>query len=159
MVVTSFSAVTGVLLGEAMTSQIGLSALAGGIATTMATVFLVIPRIMEQRRRTRETSAKIQADSIALLMSAHDRDVAFYKTEIAEGKLERANLIDAKHRAAGEWMAALNAYHILVGQLRELGHKPEMTLHPAPYMDIVNEADESLKATAAARVADTPPPK
>jgi hypothetical protein len=156
MLVTGFSAFSGVIIGEGITSQFGLSALAGGMATTMAAVFLVIPRVMEQRRKSRESTAKLQSDSIALLTSAHDRDLAFYQAEIAALKLERAHLIDAKHSAAGEWMAALQAYHILVGQLRELGHKPEFILQPAKYLDIVGEADESLKSVAAARVAQSP---
>lgn len=157
MLVTGFSAFTGWVIGEGITSQFGLSALAGGMATTLAAVFLVIPRIMEQRRKSRESNAKLLDDSIALLMSAHDRDVAFYAAEITALKLERAHLIDAKHKAAGEWMSALNAYQILVGQLRGLGQAPEITITPARYLDIVGEADESLKSVAAARVAGSAP--
>jgi hypothetical protein len=156
VLVAGTSGFFGIVIGEALTNHIGLSALAGAIATTMAAVFLVIPRIMEQRRKSRESAAKVQSDAIALLMGAHDRDVAFYKAEIAALKLERAMLIDAKHKAAGEWMAALGGYRILVGQLRGLGQNPEIELHPAHYLDIVGEGDKALKEVAAARVAESP---
>lgn len=156
LLVTGTSAFMGIVIGEAMMSQAGLAALSGAIATTFTAVFLVIPRIMEQRRKSRESESKLRSDSIALLMSAHDRDVAFYKGEIAALKLERAHLIDAKHKAAGEWFAALNAYRILVAQLRGLGQNPEFELLPANYLDIVGEADNALKDAASAGVAANP---
>ncbi len=155
MLFTGCSALVGVVIGEAVTNDLVRAGFAGAVGTCIAAVFLVIPRIMEQKRKSRESNAKLQADSIALLMNAHDRDVAFYKSEIAALKLERAHLIDAKHKAAGEWFAALNAYRILVGQLRGLGQTPEFELEPAKYLDIVGEGDKTMKDVAAARVAGT----
>ncbi len=156
MLFTGCSALVGVVIGEAVTNDLVRAGFAGAVGTCLAAVFLVIPRIMEQRRKSRESSAKLQADSIALLMSAHDRDVAFYKAEIAALKLERAMLIDAKHKAAGEWFAAVQGFGILVGQLRGLGQQPEIELHPANYIDIVGEGDKALKDVAAARVSEMP---
>jgi uncharacterized membrane protein len=167
MLVSSSSFLLSAAVGEALTNQAGLAILAGAIGTGFAAVCLVVPRVMEQRRKSRESTAKVQSDatesaaklqsdSIALLMNAHDRDVNFYKSEIAAAKLERAHLIDAKHKAAGEWFAAVNAFRILEGQLRGLGQSPEICLNPAKYLDIVGEADQSLKATAAARVSESP---
>jgi hypothetical protein len=167
MLVSSSSFLLSAAVGEALTNQAGLAILAGAIGTGFAAVCLVVPRVMEQRRKSRESTAKVQSDAteraaklqseaIALLMGAQDRDVAFYKAEIAALKLERAMLIDAKHKAAGEWFAALNAYRILVGQLRELGKTPEFVLQPANYLDIVGEADQSLKKVAVSRVAESP---
>jgi hypothetical protein len=159
MLVTSCSAFLGLVFGEAMTNDLGRAGIAGAVATGLAAVFLVIPRIMEQRRKSRESAAKLNADSIALLMKAHDRDIDFYKSEIAALKLERALLIDAKHKAVGEWTASFQGYMVLVGQLRGLGQKPEIELQPAKYLDIAGEADETMKQVAAARVANGAPQK
>ncbi len=153
MLFTTCSAFIGVVIGEVTTNDLARAGVYGAIATCIAGAVLVVPRVMEQRRKSRESAAKIQADSIALLMSAHDRDLGFYQSEIAALKLERAMLTDARHKAAGEWFAAVNAYRILAGQLRGLGQQPEFELHPAKYLDIVGESDKSLKAIANARVA------
>ncbi len=154
MLFTGCSALVGVVIGEAVTNDLFRAGFAGAVATCVAAVVLIIPRIMEQRRKSRESNAKLHADSVALLTNAHARDLAFYKDEITSLKLERAHLIDAKHKAAGEWFAALNAYRILVGQLRGLGQKPEFALQPADYLDIVGEGDKTLKDVAAARVSE-----
>ncbi len=152
MLFAGSSAFLGIVIGEAATNDLARAGVAGAIGTCIAAIFLVVPRIMEQRRKSRESNEKLRSDSIALLVSAHDRKEAFYTDEIAALKLERAMLIDARHKATGEWFSALNAYRILAGQLRGLGQKPEFELKSVDYLDIVGEGDKTLKDVAAARV-------
>ncbi|MEY2512007.1 MAG: hypothetical protein QOE26_2770 [Verrucomicrobiota bacterium] len=157
MLVTGFSAFSGVVIGEAITSQIGLSALAGGLATVFAAVFLVIPRVMEQRRKSRESNAKLQSDSIALLMTTQDRESAFYKAKIAALELIVNIHVKAKHDAIGEWSSMKDGYLILCGQIRALGKEPEIELHPKSYREVIGDSDIEIKAIAASRVAEAPP--
>lgn len=157
ILVTGLSAFFSFVLGEAVTDHVAGAALAGTIGTALAAVFLVVPRIMEQRRKSRESAAKLNSDSIAILMKAHDRDVAFYKDKISALELIVALHVKSKHQAVGEWSAALNAYRILVGQLRSLDQRPEIELHPKTYLEIVGESDQRIESLAAARVAEPSP--
>lgn len=151
-VVTGTSGILGVLIGEVMTSQSGLAILSGALATAFAAVFLVIPRVMEQRRKSRESAAKLNSDSIALLMTAHDRDVAFFKDKIAALELTVALHVRAKHKAVNEWGAMTNGYNILAAQLRAHNLKPDLELESKTYADIVGDSDDEITAIAKDRV-------
>lgn len=157
-VVTGTSGILGVIIGEIMTSQFSVAAVSGAFATAIAAVFLVIPRVMEQRRRSRESAAKMQSDLIKGMTDLHEREQNFLKTQLAAERLIITLERESKHNAVNEWNAAVNAYQIVVAQLRAHGIEPEITLHPKSYQDIVGQVDRQIKEINQTRVAEAPGP-
>lgn len=164
MLVMGTSAFFSGALGEFITSQVSGAAIAGTIGTCLAAAFLVIPRVMEQRRKSRESNAQLNKDSIAILVSTHDRDVISYRDKIAALELIATLHIKAKHKAVGEWGNISTAYRVLLAQLRDKGITPAMEVPIASYEEIIGETDDKIEAIATNRVAESPtayvaPPK
>jgi hypothetical protein len=51
-----------------------------------------------------------------------------------------------------------DGYLILRGQLKALGHEPEIQLQLKSYHQIIGESDREIKAIAQSRVAEVPAP-
>lgn len=144
------------LIGAINTNQISGALNAALAGTVPVAICLVIPRVMEQRRKSRESAAQLQKDAIELLVKAQRRDVDFYKEKIAALELAVTLHIKAKHKAVGEWDASKTAYQILHTQLRANKIEPDITITVPSYDEIVGETDDKIEAIAAARVADPP---
>lgn len=155
-VVTGTSGLLGMVTGAAMTSQMWLAAISGATATGLAAVLLVIPRVMEQRRKSRESSAKLQKELLEKMTDLHAREVDFYKAQIASERLISALQVKAKHKAVNEWGAIKTAYVILAAQLRANKIAPEIEITLKDYDDIVGDSDAEITQIAKTRVAETP---
>ncbi len=156
MLFAGSSALLGIVIGEAATNDLARAGVAGAIGTCIAAIFLVVPRIMEQRRKSRESEAGLRADAIHLLVTAHDRDIAFYTDKVAALELIVTLERNAKHDAVNEWGSMKDGYLILAGQLKSLGEKPEITIQTKTYREIIGDSDSEIKAIKAARVEITP---
>lgn len=154
--VTGTSGFLGVVIGEVMTSSYTLAGIAGAIATVFAGVVLVIPRVMEQKRKSRESAAKLQSDLLGKMTDLHKSEVDFYKGRVAALELIVTLHVTAKHDAVSEWGAALNAYNILATQLRARDIEPAVVLNPKTYKEILGESDDEIKKIAKTRVAEAP---
>lgn len=158
LVLTGSSALFGIVLGEAFTSQASGAALAGGVATVLAGLVLVIPRVMEQRRKSRESAARLQTDLLTKMTEFHDRELNFYKCQLAAERLIITIERNAKHAAISEWGAAVNHYQILAAQLRANKLTPDIVLTVKTYAEVLGESDKEIKQVNATRVAESPSP-
>lgn len=152
----TLSAVIGTILGEGLTNQWGSATLAGVIGSSTVGLFLVIPRIMEQRRKSKESVAdiaeKITTDAFKRIMDVHKAELDFFKQKLADmGKqvadkemiavLERSG----KHKAVNEWTGALAHIAVIERQLVEAGHKPAKEYTPKAYIEVIGEEDKQIK--------------
>lgn len=160
----------GIVFGEAATNQWGAATLAGVIAGGFTTIVTILPRIMEQRRKSRLTDAEVRetatANLITRLQDSHKTDMAalrqlhvqeveFLKRVIAEKELVATLERQAKHDAVAEWTDAATMLAVYASILKEAGKEaPPYTTKT--YKEVVGKADEEIKAIATARVADSP---
>jgi hypothetical protein len=156
-VVSGTSLAFSAIIGEVLTNHVGLAALAGGIGTGLAACFLVVPRIMEQRRKSRESNAKLESALLSKMTYLHKSEIDFYKLQLASERLIITIERNAKHKAISEWGAAVNHYQILAAQLRANKLTPDITLPVKTYADLLGDSDKEIKEVNAARVAESPP--
>jgi hypothetical protein len=157
MLVTGLSAFFSVAIGEVMTDHVAYAALAGAIGTGLTASILVVPRIMEQRRKSRESAALLQSGLLSKMTDLHRSEVDFYKLQLASERLIITIERNAKHKAISEWGAAVNHYQILAAQLRANKLTPDIILTVKTYADILGDSDKEIKQVNAARVAEIPP--
>lgn len=155
-VFTSSSMCLGLILGEMTTNQLGMAGIAGAFATALAGILLVVPRVMEQRRKSRESDAKLQSDLLTKMTSLHKDEIGFYQTQLAAERLIITLERKSKHKAVNEWGAAVTAYRILAAQLRAHDIVPEIEITPKTYDEIVGDEDDKIEDINKARVAESP---
>lgn len=156
---TTSSAFFGIVLGEMTTNQIGLAGVAGAIATGLAGILLVVPRVMEQRRKSRESNAKLQSDLLVKMTELHKSEVDFYKAQLAAERLIITLERKSKHKAVNEWGSAVTGYRILAAQLRAHNITPEIEITPKTYEEIVGVEDDKIEEINQTRVAESPTPR
>lgn len=149
----------GVVVGEITTNHLGTAGVAGAIATGLAGLVLVIPRMMEQRRKSRESNAKLQSDLLTKMTDLHKSEVDFYKAQLAAERLIITLERKSKHKAVNEWNSAVTGYRILAAQLRAHSIKPEIEITPKTYEEIVGAEDDKIEEINQTRVAESPLPK
>jgi hypothetical protein len=149
---TSSSMCLGVALGEIVTNDRITAVIAGGIATGLAGILLVVPRVMEQRRKSRESTAKLQSDLLSKMTDLHKSEVDFYKSQLAAERLIITLERKSKHKAVNEWNSAITAYRILGAQLRAHSIQPEIEITPKSYEEIVGAEDDKIEEINQIRV-------
>jgi hypothetical protein len=156
---TSCSMFFGVVIGEMTTNQLGLAGIAGAVATALAGIVLVVPRVMEQRRKSRESAAKLQSDLLTKMTDLHKSEVDFYKAQLAAERLIITLERKSKHKAVNEWGAVCTAYRILAAQLRAHDITPEIQITPKSYEEIVGDEDSKIEQINKSRIEESAPAK
>lgn len=149
MASSTVSGIFGVILGEIFTNQWGVAGLAGVIASAFGASFVVIPKIMEQRRETKKTYSEIRekeiTSTVERLSSVCEREKAFLNLQIAELSLSVTLERGSKHDAIDELTDAQSRNRILIEQLRKAGVEPLVTVHEIDYKTLSGKADETLR--------------
>lgn len=156
---TGISSTLGIVIGEGMTKQWGSAGLAGAIASALTVGLLVIPRIMEQRRKSRLTNAEINEQTtqqiISRLTQVHTAELEFFKRRLDEKDLIATLERKGKHKAVNEWTGALAHISVIEAQLKEAGLPPAKAYQPKSYAEIVGDGDQRIEDVQAARVKES----
>jgi hypothetical protein len=144
----SLSAIVGVWLGEIFTNQWGAAGLAGVIAACFGSFMVLIPKYMEQKRKNAVTFAEVrdkeQGALLTRMADLHEKEMAFYKLQVAEAQLVASLERSAKHEVIGELTGAQSHNQILVNQLVRAGLTPLVELHPVDYRKLSGATDDQV---------------
>lgn len=146
---TSICGTFGIIIGELSTGQWGAAGLAGVIASGLGAVFVVVPKIMEQRRESKKTYSEIRekeiTSTVERLSSVCEREKAFLNLQIAELSLSVTLERGSKHDAIAELTDAQNRNIILTEQLRKVDIEPLVKVHQIDYRELSGKADDTLR--------------
>lgn len=149
---TSLSGVLGMIMEEAMTGfsgQWGSAGLAGVIAACFSATLVLIPKFMEQRRKNKLTYAQVrdqeQGALLARMSAVQEKEIAFYKLQVAESQLVASLERASKHDVVGELTAAQSHNKILREQLLRNNIEPLVELHPVDYKNLTAGVDKQIK--------------
>src|SRR5436190_21327803 len=85
---SSICGTLGLVIGERATGQWGTAGFAGVVAGGLGAAFVVVPKIMEQRRESKKSFSEIRekeiASTVERLSSVCEREKAFLTLQIAE---------------------------------------------------------------------------
>lgn len=141
--------VIGVTLGEMSTGNWGAAGLAGVIASGLGAAFVVVPKIMEQRRETKKTYSEIRekeiSSTVERLSTTCEREKAFLNLQIAELALSLTLERGSKHDAIAELTDAQARNNILSEQLLKAGIEPLVKVHAIDYRQLSGKADNTLR--------------
>jgi hypothetical protein len=146
---TSLCGTFGIILGEWTTGQWGTAGFAGVIASGLGAAFVVIPKIMEQRRESKKTFSEIREKEITStvdrLSSVCEREKAFLNLQIAELALSLTLERSSKHDAIAELTDAQSRNIILIEQLQKANIQPLVAIHHIDYRELSGKADDTLR--------------
>jgi len=146
---SSICGVIGVTLGEVVTGQWGAAGLAGVVASGLGAAFVVVPKVMEQRRESKKTYSEIRekeiASTVERLSSVCEREKAFLNLQIAELALSVTLERGSKHDAIAELTDAQSRNNILIEQLYKAGIEPLVKVHTIDYRTLSGKADDTLR--------------
>lgn len=152
----------GTFLGELMTNQWGAAGLSGVIGGTLMAVVLVVPRVMEQRRKTQESEATISSKLFEQQAKFYERRllilndiVRYYQIVAAQRDLIATYERSSKHDVLSQLNAAELAIREHEYQAASAG-RPFHQYQPRSYADICGDNDRKVER-AKDRIADAVP--
>lgn len=143
------------LLEQLVTGNWGSAGLAGVIGAMFMTVMLVTPRLIEQRRKNRESDASISDGKMEKFMQRLERfyegqityantHMGFYRKLAVERDLQASMERNSKHKYQSQLTGAETVIQVLLIQLVQASIEPKMQYHAKTYEELAGEEDKAI---------------
>lgn len=141
-------------LGEMWTGSWGSAGLAGVVGASLTTAFLGLPKVMEQRRKNRESKAALAANELTRTIAFYERELkraqqgmSFYRSVAVERDLQATMERTSKHKFQSQLSGAEGIISVLCMQLASADINPHEEYHRQTYDQLAGEEDKEIKAS------------